>query len=130
MKTKVNLVKMADHRHVALTKPIGIKSVVWECFGIPVFLRGNGLRSTDKTKVYCFVLNLINVKYSFTSIYWKVKYCDTHQCHVSWQVSDRLGTVSSHPYNKGLKFDLFWFLHHCKQQFWVPKFPQTYGLIF
>ena len=68
-RTKINPVQMADHRHVALTKPIGSKSVVWECFGIPVLLRGNGLRSTDKTKVYCFVLNLINVKYSFTSIY-------------------------------------------------------------
>ena len=58
MKTKVNLVKMSDHRHVALTKSNGSKSVVWECFGIPVYEGENGLRSTDKTKVCCFVLNL------------------------------------------------------------------------
>ena len=102
MKTKVNLVKTAGHRHVALTKSIGSKSVVWECFGIPFYEGENGLRSTNQTKICCFVLNFIhvNVKWSFTSIYWKVKYHDTYRivCHVSWYVSDRLGTVLPHPY--------------------------------
>ena len=36
-KTKVNPVQMVNHRHVALTKPIGSKLVVWECFGIPAY---------------------------------------------------------------------------------------------
>ena len=69
-------------------------------------LRGNGLKSTDKKKVSCFVFNLINVKCSFTSFYWKIKYRDTYRimCHVSWYVSDWLGIVSFHPYKEPLLF--------------------------
>ena len=55
---------MADHRHVALTKPIGSGNVL----AYP-FIKGNGLRSTDKKKVSRFVFNLINDKYSFTKFY-------------------------------------------------------------
>ena len=43
MKTKENLVVMADHPHIALTKPTGSKSVVWESLGIPVYEGENGL---------------------------------------------------------------------------------------
>ena len=50
MKTKVNLVKMADHPQVALTKPIGSKLMLWECYGIPVYEGGNDLRSTARQK--------------------------------------------------------------------------------
>ena len=56
MKTKVNLVKMADHCMLRYQRQLEVL-VVQECFGIPVYLGGNGLRSTDKTKVYCFVLD-------------------------------------------------------------------------
>ena len=67
-KTKVNLVQKADQSgciNKANWKQVGAMGVLWHT----LLLMGNGLRSTDKKKVYCFVLNFINVKYSFTSFY-------------------------------------------------------------